>query len=95
MNINLHVERLVLDGLSMTNADDAAIQGAVESELVRLLSEESLPRMSGGAVKNISGGEIQLGTENDPARTGQQIARVVHAALSSPRTNANLGGRSR
>ena len=43
MNITLHIERLVLDGLLMEARDNAQVQAAVETELVRLLSESGIP----------------------------------------------------
>jgi hypothetical protein len=95
MNINLHIERLALKGLSMAKVHSAATQAAVETELVRLLTEEGLPRMSAGSVKNISGGQIQLTTKSNSTQTGQQIARAVYTALSPRRANAGPGGRSR
>jgi len=91
MNINLHIERLVLDGLPVASVHDATIQAAVETELARQLAEEGLPQTFGGSARNISGGQIQWPAENNPAQIGQRIAHTVHSALASPRTNQ--GGR--
>ena len=38
MNINLHIERLILDGLPITRQQGPHVQAAVEAELTRLLS---------------------------------------------------------
>ena len=37
MNINLHIERLILDGLPIEPRQRAQVQAAVEAELARLL----------------------------------------------------------
>lgn len=77
MNINLHIERLVLDGMPIRIGDSATVNAAVETELMRLLTEEGLPRMSAGSVENISGGWIQLMPETNPTQTGHQIAGAL------------------
>ncbi len=41
MNINLHIERLVLDGITLSPGESPLLKAAVEAELTRLL-------MSGG-----------------------------------------------
>ncbi len=35
MNINIHIERLVLDGLPVTGPDSSIVQVAIETELAR------------------------------------------------------------
>ena len=44
MNINLHIERLMLDGLSIASGEAALVQMAVEAELGRLLATELFAR---------------------------------------------------
>ena len=65
MNINLHIERLVLDGLPLTASHAAEIRSAIESELAHRLAEEGLPRIAGSSVRNILGSQIQLMGENN------------------------------
>ena len=96
MNINIHIERLILDGLPVTSNQGALVQAAVETELTHLLTEQSLSRSSAGAVPRLSAGAIQLTQDSKPAQLGQQIARSIHggltAAPASPRpTRAGRG----
>ena len=49
MNINVHIERLILDGLPVKGSDGSIIQAAVETELSRLLGEQGLAGMTTGA----------------------------------------------
>ena len=52
MNIDLHIERLVLDGIDIPHHQRPAFQVAVTAELTRLLTEGSLQPgfATGGAV---------------------------------------------
>jgi hypothetical protein len=84
MDINLHIERLVLDGLPLTRNQGALVQAAVEAELARLLSDEGLAStwQSGGAVPTVRAGTVQLAAgESNPPQIGQQIARAVYGGL--------------
>jgi hypothetical protein len=78
MNINLHIERLILDGLPVNGSDSSIVQAAVEGELMRLLAEQGLTGVSARAVPNLSLGPIELGKETKPAHLGHQIARTIH-----------------
>ncbi|MDT8760900.1 hypothetical protein MZO42_19545 [Sphingomonas psychrotolerans] len=54
MIVNLHIDRLVLDGLPMRSHERPLIQAAVEAELTRLIArdhrEQALPPGHGGAL---------------------------------------------
>ena len=82
MNINLHIERLVLDGLDIAPEQRPALQTAVEGELSRLLTERGLsPGLAQGtAVPRIATGGIQL-TNNSPTQIGQYIAQSVYGGI--------------
>ena len=82
MNINLHIERLVLDGLEIAPEQRPVLQAAVERELSRLLTERGLsPSLAQGiAVPQISTGGIQLINSN-PTQIGQHIAQSVYGGI--------------
>lgn len=84
MNINLHIERLVLDGVPVTRSQGPLLQAAVEAELARLLAIDGLsPDLAaGGAHPHIKAGNIQLANNSNPNQLGQQIARAVHGGIS-------------
>jgi hypothetical protein len=84
MDISVHIERLVLDGLSVSHGQRPLLQAAVEAELGRLLAADglALELQGGGAVPYVSGGDIQLTGEGDPTHLGQQIGRAVYGGLS-------------
>ncbi len=83
MNIHLHIERLILDGLPVGPGQGARVQAAVEGELARLLAEGGLaPSLqAGGAVPGVRAPSIQLSGENNSAQLGQQIARAVYRGI--------------
>ena len=84
MNINLHIERLVLDGLPVETGQAALVKQAVEAELTRLLQVEGFsgPLKSGGALPSLRANSIQLSADKNPAAMGQQIAEAVYRGVA-------------
>jgi len=71
MNINLHVERLVLDGLPVTRSQGPLLQAAVEAELASLLAKDGLPPYLavGGALPPCKGEQYPTGKQQHPKST--------------------------
>lgn len=80
MNINVHIKRLVLDGISVSPDQRPHLQAAVEAELGRLLAADGLAPglLGGGAVPHVPAEAIQLPGESDPSHMGRQIAQAVY-----------------
>lgn len=85
MNVNLHIERLILDGIPLGAGQQPLLQGAIEAEITRLVDNGGLSSglMRGGAIAAILGGTIQLSGESNPTNLGQGIARAVYGGLSN------------
>ena len=83
MNINVHIERLILDGLPIARHQGSLVQAAVEAELARLLAADGLTPslLKGGALSHVQTGGIQLAGEGDPGQLGQQIAQAVYGRI--------------
>jgi hypothetical protein len=83
MNIQLHIERLVLDGVGVAPGQRALVQAAVEAELARLLAQGGLAQglAAGGALPSVRAGAIQLANDGDPQRMGTQIAQSVYSGI--------------
>jgi hypothetical protein len=85
MNINVNIDRLILDGVSVPQVQRPLLQAAVEAELGRLMTEggvgESL--RSGGVVPTVPAAAIQLAADGNYAQWGQQIARSVYGGINS------------
>ena len=84
MNINLHIERLVLEGLPLTRAQGPMVQRAVEMELARLFAGTGIGSgfRSSGTVPRANGGAMQFARDATPGQLGTQIAQSVHQGLS-------------
>ncbi|WP_297324640.1 hypothetical protein [Nitrosomonas sp.] len=82
MNISLHIERLVLDGVTIAPNQRHLLQASVEAELTRLLTDGGLaPSLTHGiALPRLSASSMQL-TGNNPAQLGQQIAQSVYGGI--------------
>ena len=87
MNVRLHIERLVLDGLALAPSQGGRVQAAVAQELGRLFLEARLsPHLaSGGALPVIRGGTIEAGHSVRPSGLGTKIAGAVFSGINDPR----------
>ncbi len=89
MNINLHIERLVLDGLPITRSQGPLVQAAVEEELARLIAADGLHAglLEGGARPYAAAHPIELASDMTPAHLGQHIARSVYGGIGQEAGN--------
>lgn len=89
MKINVHIERLILDGLPIRTSQGTLVQASLERELASLLSGNGLAPelMAGGAVSHLPATSIQLTKDSPPPRVGQQIAQAVHGRIGGEATN--------
>ncbi len=87
MNVNLHIERLVLEGIEVGPAQRPHLQAALEAELGRLIGEGGVggSLAGGGAVPSLKANGFQMNGEGNPAQLGRQIAGAVYGGM--------LGGR--
>ena len=87
MNIRLHVERLVLDGLPVSSSQSPQVKAAVEAELTRLLTANGLSHelRGGGAVPHIRAGGLEVGANRSPVHLGNQIAQSVYGGIGKAR----------
>ncbi len=85
MNISLHIDRLVMD-TSLSPAGRKAFQGALQSELTRLLSRGGVSRsfQSGAAVPEVRVDALRRTGRESPADLGVEVARTVYGGLKRP-----------
>jgi hypothetical protein len=83
MRVRLHIERVVLDGLPVSEGAGPHVQAALEVELARLVAAGGLsPAVQGGmVVPAIQGGDIRMKTGGGPAELGRQIAGAVYGGI--------------
>jgi hypothetical protein len=82
MNINLHIERLILDGVDIAPNQQHLLQASIETELTRLLTEGGLASSFAQrtALPGMSTSGIHI-TGNNPVQLGQQIAQSVYGGI--------------
>lgn len=83
MNLEVRIERLVLEGIALAPEQRPRVQAALEAELTRLLAEGGLAPalLEGGALPRVPAGHFALAGDGDPVRLGQQIAQAVYGGL--------------
>jgi hypothetical protein len=82
VNVKLHIDRLVLDGIAVEPGQRPALQAAVEAELARLLAEGGMGETwaAGGAVPALKAAGFQMNGEG-PVQLGRQIAGALYGGL--------------
>lgn len=87
MKINVHIERVILEGLPVTALQGPQVQRAVEGELARLLTTGGLSdELRGGiAVPHVLAGAMELGPRTRPAELGRGIAGAVYRGIGRTR----------
>lgn len=91
MRVNVHIERLVVEGLAMTIKERRGFDAALRSELARLLAGSGMQAVSGMALSALIGPDVRLGREASASQWGEQIASAVHVSLVHPRPVRNPG----
>jgi len=84
MNIALHIDQLVLDGLELGPGQARLLRAAVEAELSRLLTAGGLaPELAAGAaMPALQAGSIEA-AGSEPRALGGQIAQAVYSGLGA------------
>ena len=83
MNINLHIEQLVLDGVGVKPHQKNEIKVAVEAELRRHLINQGNDStiQSNNNRRLVKGDSISIENNHKPASLGQQIGKAVHRGI--------------
>jgi hypothetical protein len=83
VNLHLHIDKLVLDGLAV-NGSPAVLRAALEGELTRLLTLQGPGAAIGlGAVDRLRAPPIRGPQRVDAGEWGRRIAGSVHAGLTA------------
>lgn len=84
VNINLHIERVVLNGVSVESHHQPMLKATLETELGRLLAQNGIASglQGGGAFNAIQTASIDFREKNEPSNLGRQIAHSVYGGIS-------------
>jgi copper homeostasis protein CutC len=85
VNINLHIERLILDAVDVRPGQRDLLRATLETELARLLTEGGLASAlrNGGAFARITTPAIPIHDGNGRADFGKQIAAAVYRGIGT------------
>jgi hypothetical protein len=85
MNIQIHIERLILDGLPLERRQGPLVRAAIEAELLRLLTVHGLaPELrAGGAMPSVRARTIQHSSASEPTLLGREIASAVFGGIGA------------
>ena len=85
MNVNLHIEELVLDGIDLSPLQRSRLDAAIRSELTRLITAEGIsPSLQqGGWRDRLLAGNFQFSPDQSPDVMGQHIAQSVYRGIGT------------
>ncbi len=80
--LNIEIERLVLEGISLTFYQQQQLKEAVEIELGKIFLTNGIPKIIEPIPERITGNEIQLEARHPkPDSLGKQIATSIYNGL--------------
>ena len=84
MNINLHIERLVLDGIELSSRQIDLLQTSLTNELTQMFARGELaPKLAGGAsLKSVAAESISMSNKS-PQLLGQKVAHSVYGGIGN------------
>jgi len=89
MKIQVDIERLVLEGLSLDRKEASRVQVAVQETLTQLFSERGMNTVSGGVYESRIAPPVAFNTHSSSKALGRQIAHSIHGSLAG----SEKGGR--
>ncbi len=82
MNIELHIDRLVLEGLPLDWKEASRVQVAVQETLTRLFSERGMSERSSGVYESRMAPPVAFDANSSSRALGRQIAHAIHGSLA-------------
>lgn len=82
MNINLHIDRLILEDIDLSPSQHLRLQASIEAELSHLLTINGLPPhwQNGNWVPRLST-RFKKAAITNPTQLGQQIAQSIYTEM--------------
>ena len=83
MNVKLHIEKLVLDGIDLAPEQRRQLQAALEAELGSLLTAGGIGAdlAAGAMVPSVGAKSLEMSGDGNPAQLGRQIANSVYGGI--------------
>jgi hypothetical protein len=83
MNVELHIERLVLDGVRLDRAGERVFRAAFQAELTRLIAEGGVSGALSATTPRVIAPAVSLAAESGPMQWGEALARSVYGGLGA------------
>lgn len=86
MNINLHIDSIVLDGIDMAHGQSHLLQHSISTQLTTMLRQRfgTSDMPCTGDHATVQGASVQLTQNTTAASLGPQLAGVVYASIPRP-----------
>jgi hypothetical protein len=83
MNVNLHIERLVLDGVPLAPGQQHLLHAALCAELTRLIATGGMQATlaAGAALPHLGGTALTLPANADAGEAGTSIAASIYGGM--------------
>jgi hypothetical protein len=83
VKININIDRLIFDGVTLAAHERPLFQAAFENEITRLIARDGLHHelRSGGAFQSLGAPAVQLSERNNPHQVGLQLAHAVYRGI--------------
>jgi hypothetical protein len=83
MNVDVHIDRMILKGISLSPDVRLVLETAIESELSRLIEEDGWQTPDIDThISRLNAKPLRLSQSLDAASLGQQVARSVYGEVS-------------
>jgi len=84
MNVRVHIDRLILEGVPVDSARRPDLKAAVEAEIARLVAEQGIaPELAAqGSRAESRGSTIRPASDARAEQWGRQIGRAVYEGFS-------------
>ena len=85
MNINLHIQRLLIENMSFDERGKDQLGRAIKRQLLTHLTEQGLPANVYGLAHHhsVKGGAISFSESDRPANTGQKIGSAIYRGFGN------------
>ena len=82
-SVRLHIERVVLDGVALSAAEQPRFRAALAEELSRMFRAEPVDAWRGGARARLDGGAVLWAADGATETSARLVAKSLFAALQS------------
>ncbi|MEA5513590.1 hypothetical protein [Nodularia sp. UHCC 0506] len=83
MNINLQIDRIILEGVDLSLRQRRQLQAAIETELSRLMTVNGVPQslQNGGNIPKLPA-SLNITNNFQPTLMGAQIAQSIYTGMN-------------